>query len=262
MRGRNASSLRVIAFAAVAFTLSPLVAFTLSSFQRTAGIAIPGVVIPGGAYPGDAGSGDAVSVAILIRSLFSPSTLAALKFSLTQAFLSTLLALIIGFPGAYFIAKYDFRGRRFFLALAAIPFCLPSILVILSFILYYGKNGWFTLALARAGLEWQGGSLLYSLWGLVFVHAFYNFPIIIQNVGSVWTKMPRSREEAARTLGAGKLRAFSMGTLPYLLPSILQSASLVFLFCFFQLHHRPRVRRSGRHDAGSGNLQGDTVYER
>ncbi|MFA6365795.1 MAG: hypothetical protein WCX13_01225, partial [Candidatus Hydrogenedentales bacterium] len=131
MRGRNASSLRVIAFAAVAFTLSPLIAFTLSSFQRTPGIAITG----------DASNGDAVSAALLIRSLFSPSSLAALRFSLTQAFLSTLLALIIGFPGAYFIAKYDFRGRRFFLALAAIPFCLPSILVILSFILYYGKNG-------------------------------------------------------------------------------------------------------------------------
>ncbi len=233
MRGRNASSLKAIAFVAVAFTLSPLIAFSLSSFQSTAGSVYPGVAIPGVARNGDAGSGGAVSAALLVRSLFSPSTLAALKFSLTQAFLSTLLALIIGFPGAYFIAKYDFRGRRFFLALAAIPFCLPSILVILSFILYYGKNGWFTQALSLAGLEWQGGSLLYSLWGLVFVHAFYNFPIIIQNVGSVWAKMPRSREEAARTLGAGRLRAFSVGTLPYLLPSILQSASLVFLFCFF-----------------------------
>ena len=201
-------------FAVIAFTLSPLAAFVLSAVR--------------GGEEGGQGAERAI-----ILALFSPATLSALRFSLSQAALSTLLAFIAGFPGAYFVAKYEFRGRRFFLALAAIPFCLPSILVVLSFILYYGKSGWFSLALAKAGLASEGGSLLYSLWGLVFVHAFYNFPIFMQNVGSVWARMPRSREEAARTLGAGRLRSFAVGTLPYLLPSMLQAASLVFLFCFF-----------------------------
>ncbi len=45
--------------------------------------------------------------------------------------------------------------------------------------------------------------------------------------------MPKSREEAARTLGAGPFTAFLRGTLPYLLPAMLQAASLIFLFCFF-----------------------------
>ncbi|PKL06233.1 MAG: hypothetical protein CVV53_05320, partial [Spirochaetae bacterium HGW-Spirochaetae-9] len=207
-------ALRATIFAAVAFTLWPLAAFILSAFE--------------GGGSGGQGVVRAVTIAI-----FSPATVSALRFSLKQAALSTLLAFIAGFPGAYFVAKYEFRGRRFFLALAAVPFCLPSILVILSFILYYGKSGWFSLALAKAGLAPGGGSLLYSLWGLVFIHAFYNFPIFIQNVGSVWARMPRSREEAARTMGAGRIRSFAVGTLPYLLPSMLQAASLVFLFCFF-----------------------------
>ncbi len=198
----------------MAFTLSPLAAFVHSAFADGAG-----------------GQGEGVRA--LLTALFSPATLAALSFSLRQAALSTAIAFIAGFPGAYFVARYEFKGRSFFLALAAVPFCLPSILVILSFILYYGKSGWFSLALAKAGLAPGGGSLLYSLWGLVFIHAFYNFPIFIQNVGSVWARMPRSREEAARTLGAGELRSFAVGTLPYLLPSMLQAASLVFLFCFF-----------------------------
>ncbi|MDP2791939.1 MAG: ABC transporter permease subunit, partial [Rectinemataceae bacterium] len=207
-------AVRAAVVAAAVFTLWPLAAFVLSALEGGGS---------GGQGPGRAS----------IIALFSPATLAALRFSLRQAALSTILAFVVGFPGAYFVAKYEFKGRRFFLALAAVPFCLPSILVILSFILYYGKSGWFSLALAKAGLAPGGGSLLYSLWGLVFVHAFYNFPIFIQNVGSVWSKMPRSREEAARTLGAGRLRSFTVGTLPYLLPSVLQAASLVFLFCFF-----------------------------
>jgi thiamine transport system permease protein len=139
----------------------------------------------------------------------------------------------VGFPGAYFVAKYKFKARRFFLSLAAVPFCLPPILVILSFILYYGKNGWFSAALSTIGLVRGPGGFLYSFGGLVFIHAFYNFPIVIQNLGSVWSRMPASREEAARTLGASPFTAFLHGTLPYLMPALLQAASLIFLFCFF-----------------------------
>jgi thiamine transport system permease protein len=169
----------------------------------------------------------------LILAIQSPSTLASLRFSLLQAGASTILALVVGFPGAYFVARYKFKARRFFLSLAAVPFCLPPILVILSFILYYGKNGWFSAALSSLGLARSPGGFLYSFGGLVFIHAFYNFPIVIQNLGSVWSRMPKSREEAARTLGAGPFTAFLRGTLPYLLPALLQAASLIFLFCFF-----------------------------
>jgi len=182
MRGRDTSLLWSFGFLAAAFSIAPLVAFSFSAFAGM-GKAAASKTLP------------------LLLALVSPSTLSALRFSLVQAALSTVLALLVGFPGAFFVARYDFRGRRFFMALAAVPFCLPAILVILSFILYYGKNGYFSLLLARVGFVPRGEGLLYSIWGLVFVHAFYNFPIVIQNVGSVWAKMSRSREEAARTLG-------------------------------------------------------------
>ena len=203
--------------AALAIILLPLGAFVFSAFA---------------ANPASAGEAKPMGSG-LAAALFSSHTAAAVRFSLSQAAASTLFAVIIGLPGAYFIATYNFAGRKPFLSLAAVPFCLPPILVILAFILYYGKNGWFSRALAAAGLGGGGGGFLYSFWGLVTVHAFYNFPIIIQNVGSVWAKLPKSREEAARTMGAGRFRAFAVGSLPQLLPSLLQSASLVFLFCFF-----------------------------
>ncbi len=206
---------QAIACLVLALTIAPSLVFAISVlFKNPQGI-------------GRAGSD-------LIQALKAPSTLASLRFSLLQALASTALALLVGFPGAYFVARYKFFGRRFFLSLAAVPFCLPPILVILSFILYYGKNGWFNGALAFLGLGQKSpGGFLYSFGGLVFIHAFYNFPIVIQNLGSVWSRMPISREEAARTLGAGPLRAFLRGSLPYLLPALLQSASLIFLFCFF-----------------------------
>lgn len=207
----------LIAMATLAFTVLPLAVFSLRALAGRPGASL-------------AGPGTGFSLWVLLRS---PQVRAALKFTFIQASLSTVLALLVGFPGAYLVARYDFPARRAFFAISAVPFCLPPILVILSFILYYGKRGWFTILLETAGLRYSTGSILYSLTGLVLIHAFYNFPIVIQNVGSVWRRMPRSREEAARTLGAGRLRAFATGTLPFLAPSLIQSASLVFLFCFF-----------------------------
>lgn len=164
----------------------------------------------------------------------APGTVTALRFTLSQAAASTVAALIAGFPGAWMAGRYRFRGRRFLMALSAVPFCLPPILVVLSFVSYYGRSGSIAKLAALAGLEPPAaGGFLYGFWGIVVVHAFYNFPIVVQTVGSVWSRIPSSKEEAARTLGAGRLRAFITGTLPALLPSMVQAASLVFLFCFF-----------------------------
>lgn len=205
----------------------PLAAYLIVALTLYPSLAFAASVLLGGA------GGAAEAWRQLVAALKAPSTLASLRFSLLQAAASTILALIVGFPGAYFVARYRFKARRFFLSLAAVPFCLPPMLVILSFILYYGKNGWFSAALSTLGLARGSSGFLYSFGGLVFIHAFYNFPIVIQNIGSVWSRMPASREEAARTLGAGPLTAFLRAGLPYLLPAVLQAASLIFLFCFF-----------------------------
>lgn len=230
MKGLSADKERwagnFVCLVALAFTLAPLIAF-----------------LTGGGWTAGAGTqAQPAFVDTLVGRLrgfwdllISPGTARTLAFSVSQALVSSLLALLIGLPGAYFVANYQFPGRKIFLALSAVPFCLPSVLVVLAFVLFYGKAGWFGQALRWLGLAKTDGSggFLYGFWGLVLIHAFYNFPIVIQSVGSVWGKLPKSREEAARTLGAGRLKAFRVGTLPYLLPSILQSASLIFLFCFF-----------------------------
>ncbi len=200
------------------FTLSPLIGFFVSTTRL---------------------GGTERTMNALWQILTAPSTFRSLSFSLSQALASSALALLVGIPGAYFVAKYNFPGRRVLLALSAVPFCLPPVLVVLSFILFYGRTGWLsrllTLLPQTLGLSKLGSTngFLYGFWGLVFIHAFYNFPIVIQNVGKVWEQLPQSREEAARTLGAKRLEAFRVGTLPYLLPSIFQSMSLIFLFCFF-----------------------------
>lgn len=206
-----------LAAAAVTATLAPVLAFLVSIF-----------------FPVRSSREIRILMDSLGKALVSETLVSALRFSLIQATASTLLAFLIALPGAYFVAKFRFRGRRLLLALSAVPFSLPPILVILAFVLYFGKSGYFTeiLHLITPGAT-SGGRFLYGLGGLVVVHAFYNFPLILQGVGAVWANLPGSREEAARVLGAGRFRSFATGTLPYLLPSIVQSLGIVFLFCFF-----------------------------
>jgi thiamine transport system permease protein len=111
---------------------------------------------------------------------------------------------------------------------------VPPILVVLAFVLFYGRSGLLNLVLMRVfSLREPPLCFLFSLPGLVLVHGFYNFPIVLQNVGDVWARIPREREEAARSLGASPRAAFRVGALPSLLPALVQAAALVFLFCFF-----------------------------
>jgi thiamine transport system permease protein len=155
-----------------------------------------------------------------------------LVFTLTQAALSTAAAVVLGLPGAYMLSRFDFAGKRLLAALSAIPFMLPPILVVLGFILFFGTNGLANTALMRIfGLKNPPLSVLYSLKGIVLAHAFYNFPVVARIVSAAWERVPGEYAEAARTLGASPAAVFRDVTLPALLPSLLSSACLVFLFC-------------------------------
>jgi thiamine transport system permease protein len=172
------------------------------------------------------------------RSAFSalaePRSLRAIGFTLAQAGMSTLAALAIGIPGAALVARYKFPGRKALKSLSVLPFALPSVLMVLAFVLFYGRSGYLNrFAMWAFGLSEPPLGFLYTFWGIVLVHGFYEFPIVLQSVGEVWERLPRDREDAARLLGAGRLRAFATGILPSLWPAIAQAAALCFLLCFF-----------------------------
>ena len=162
-----------------------------------------------------------------------PYTQRIMLFTLLQATLSTLASLLVALPGAYLIATYSFRGKRLILALSAIPFVIPSILVVLGFVIFFGNNGFLNrILMAVFKLEEPPLAILYSFPAIILAHTFYNFPIIMSLVSSYWEHMDGNCETASYTLGATKAKTFFSITLPRLLPAIISAASLVFLFCF------------------------------
>lgn len=166
--------------------------------------------------------------------IMEPRNMRAILFTLGQAAASTIAALAIGLPGAALVARYDFPGKRALKSLSILPFSVPSVLIVLAFVLFYGRGGYLNRFLMGAfGLSDPPIDFLYSFWGIVLVHGFYEFPVVLQTVGEIWERLPRERAQAARLLGAGRLRAFFTGVLPALAPAIAQATALCFLLCFF-----------------------------
>ncbi len=167
-------------------------------------------------------------------SFFITRILPALRFTVVQALLSAILAVLVGLPGAFLAARRNFPGRRLLLALSGVPLCVPPVVIALSFVLFYGRNGVLnTLLMTVFSLESPPVGFLYSLGGIVLAHGLYNFPVVLRTVARTWERLPVEREQAAVLLGAGPFRVFRTVILPSLAGSILSSAMLVFLYCFF-----------------------------
>jgi len=181
-------------------------------------------------------------MAVLARAAGSPRAVAELAaspyfrrvavFTLRQAALSTLFSVLAGLPGAWLVARFRFPGRRLMKSLTTVPFVLPPILAVLGFILVFGNSGWLnsvrSLLTGGDGRPWR---ILYSMKAIILAHVFYNYPITVRLVADSWAAIPRSTMKAARSLGAGPLRAFvSVGAIR-LVPAVLTSAVVTFLYC-------------------------------
>lgn len=222
----------LLAFVAIAALAVSIVSFAVPAVAA-AFPAFPGgfplAMLSGPSVDGPS-SGDAVAIV----PPFWPRILSALRFTLIEALLSSVVAAAIGIPAAFLAARRRFPGRRLLLALSGVPLCVPPVIIALAFVLFYGRQGYLNSFLMRAfGLAAPPVTFLYSLAGVVIAHGFYNFPVVLRTVAQVWERLPEDESDAALTLGASPARVFFTITLPRLSGAILSSAVLVFLYCFF-----------------------------
>ncbi len=159
-----------------------------------------------------------------------PHLLAA---SALQAVLSTVLTLVLGLPMAWVFSRFSFPGKAILRTLLLIPFVLPTVVVGSAFVQLIGSGGLLErLLVFVSGNPDANGNLTRTLAAVLLAHAFYNTAIVVRVVGSSWAGIDPRMEQAARTLGAGRVRSFMRVTLRLLAPSLAASCILVFAFCF------------------------------
>jgi thiamine transport system permease protein len=147
-----------------------------------------------------------------------------LWFTTWQALVSTALTLLVALPGAYVFARLDFPGKQTLRAVVTVPFVLPTVVVGTAFLALVGRGGLLD--------ELWGVRLDTTVWAILLAHVFFNYAVVVRTVGGLWAQLDPRQEDAARMLGASRLRAWRTVTLPALTPAVAAAALMVFLFTF------------------------------
>ncbi|MFW9849996.1 MAG: ABC transporter permease [Candidatus Thorarchaeota archaeon] len=156
-----------------------------------------------------------------------------LSFTITQALLSTMLALALGLPGAVIFGKVSFRGKAYFKAFLIIPFILPPIVVVIGFLQMFGSGGIIdSVLMLLLGSHQSVIDLSSGYAGIILAHAFYNIPLFLLIVSASLEHLNPEIEEVAETLGANSVQRFRRIIIPHIRSSILAASILTFLFCF------------------------------
>ena len=156
-----------------------------------------------------------------------------ISFTLTQALLSTLLAMLIGLPGAFVLSKIQFRGKAVLRSLLIVPFVLPPIVVVVGFLQMFGSGGILdVLIMTIVGSQQSILDLASGYVGIVLAHAFYNIPLFLLIVSASLERLNPEIEEIAEILGASTYQKFRRIVVPHIRSSVVAASVLTFLFCF------------------------------
>ncbi|HEY1777861.1 MAG TPA: iron ABC transporter permease [Solirubrobacteraceae bacterium] len=152
-----------------------------------------------------AGSGVSTVSSLIFRSL--TATLLWNTVQLTAVV--TLLCAIIGVVLAWFVERTDLPGRRIWAVLVVIPLAIPDFVV--SF-------GWSSISTAITGFR-----------GAVLVMTLAVYPLVYLPVAASFRNADPGQEEAARSLGVGRVKTFVRITLGQARGAILGGCLLVAL---------------------------------
>ena len=150
---------------------------------------------------------------------------AAIKFTLTQAFVSAAISVILGIPVARALARRQFRGRKVLITLLGAPFLLPVMVAVVGLLAVFGRGGILNAALGALGFETMS---IYGFHGVVLAHVFFNLPLAVRLILQGWLAIPAERFRLAASLGAPVGRLLEWPMLRTVVPSTFL---VIFLIC-------------------------------
>ncbi|MGQ0572505.1 MAG: ABC transporter permease, partial [Armatimonadota bacterium] len=183
--------------------LLPTVVVVLASFTSTAYLSFP----PAG-----------FSLRWYARLAASDEILRAARTSFIVATLATAGALVLGVLTAFPLVRGRFRGRDALLAFTLAPLMLPSIVLGIALLFFFGFL-----------------HIRLSLTTLVVSHILITFPYVARTSAAALVQVDPVLEEAASNLGAGPLQTLRHVTLPLLAPGLAVGAGFAFIESFDNL---------------------------
>ena len=158
----------------------------------------------------------------LATELATPEAREALRLSIACSLGALAVAVVLGVPLAWVLARVTFPGRSLIRALVTLPMVLPPVVGGVGLLAIFGRRG---LIGARLG-SLPGFPLPFTIQGVVLAQAFVAMPFLVVATEAGLRQLDRRYEDAAATLGARPWHRFRTVTVPLIGPSLVAGAAL------------------------------------
>lgn len=148
----------------------------------------------------------------------------AVALSLRVSFWATLISLPFGILVAYALARWNFWGKQVLNGLVHLPLILPPVVTGYLLLVTFGTQG----PVGRILNDGFGIVLAFRWTGAALAAAVMAFPLMVRAIRLSLEAVDPKLEQAAGTLGASRLWAFTTVTLPLILPGIIVGSILAF----------------------------------
>ena len=170
------------------------------------------------------------------RLVFESIYIRAYATSIWNAFIATILCLLVGYPMALGITRVDRAWRTVLLMLVILPFWTSFLLRVYAWIGLMGTNSWFNKGLTAlfnsvVPADWALRSIpmMNSNFAVILVLVYSYLPFMILPLYANLERLDGTLNEAAMDLGSRPWQVFRDVTLPLSVPGIIAGGLLVFI---------------------------------
>ena len=158
---------------------------------------------------------------VLIETILDSEVQAAIFMRLLSATITTVVAIILGTPLAYLLAKREFPGKSFVDAVVDLPVLIPHTVAGIALLTILGPRAIIGRPLSQLGIYF-----LDTIFGIVAAMLFVSAPLYIKAAKDAFAGVDPDLEKAARTLGASPFKVFVRIDLPLAARGMLTGAIL------------------------------------
>ena len=158
-----------------------------------------------------------------VANALSKQAFQALKLSLITSSISTLIAVVLGMPLAYLLARWKFRFKSWLELILDLPIVLPPSVAGLALLIAFGRRGIF-----GSVLEAFGVTLPFTTTAVVLAQLFVAAPLYIRSARIGFAEVDDQLEEAANVEGANQWQMFAAIMLPLAGRALISGAILTW----------------------------------
>ena len=161
------------------------------------------------------------------RKISDPIYLNVFIKSLQMGLITTGVCLVLAYPMAYIISKFDESSQNILILLVTIPMWINTLLITYAWISLLSDNGIINSLFKLLGLNQQ--TMMYTNFSVVMGLVCDLLPFMVIPIHTSLAKMDHSLVEAASDLGANRFQTFTKVILKLSLPGVINGVSMVFL---------------------------------